>query len=64
MTLKVLIDTERCDGNGVCARLAPEIFACSPYGSVLMEVAPEELRAKAMLAVKQCPAYAITVSEQ
>ena len=64
MTLKVAIDTSLCEGNGVCARVAPEIFACSPYGSVIMETVPDELRAKALLAAKQCPAYAISTTEE
>ena len=64
LTLKVEIDNSLCEGNGVCARVAPEVFACSPYGSVIMESVPEELRAKALLAAKQCPAYAIRTIEE
>ncbi|HZT07709.1 MAG TPA: ferredoxin [Chloroflexota bacterium] len=63
MAIKVEIDTSLCEGNGTCARLAPEIFVCSPYGSVIMERVPDELKAKALLAAKQCPTYAIRTSD-
>ena len=64
MTIKVVIDPEMCETNGICARLAPEVFSSSPYGDVVMEHAPDELRLKIALAVKQCPAAAITATPE
>lgn len=63
MPLKATIDWDKCEGNGVCARVASEIFTCDDQGNsdVILEEIPEELRAKAMLAMLQCPTNAITV---
>ena len=65
MTLTATIDWDKCEGNGICARVAPEIFSVDAEGNsdVLLEEVPEELRAKAMLAMMQCPMKAITVAD-
>src|SRR5581483_7947727 len=65
MTLKASIDWDKCEGNGVCARVAPEVFSVDDQGNsdVLMEEVPESLRAKAMLAMRQCPTGAVSVVE-
>ncbi len=64
MTIKVVINPALCEENGICARLAPEVFSSSPYGDVIMEHTPDELRLKIALAVKQCPASAITATPE
>jgi ferredoxin len=66
MTLKASIDWDKCQGNGVCARVAPEIFSVDEQGNsdVLMEEVPENLRAKAMLAVRGCPVQAVSVVDE
>jgi ferredoxin len=66
MTLKASIDWDKCQGNGVCARVAPEIFSVDEEGNsdVLMEEVPENLRAKAMLAQHGCPVGAVIISEE
>ena len=66
MTLKASIDWDKCEGHGVCARLAPEIFSVDEEGNsdVLMEEVPENLRAKAMLAMRQCPTQAVSVVDE
>jgi len=65
MPLKATIDWDKCEGNGVCARVAPEIFTVDADGNsdVILEEIPESLRAKAMLAMRGCPTKAIDVND-
>lgn len=65
MGLKASIDWDKCEGNGVCARLAPEVFSVDDEGNsdVLLEDVPEGLRAKALAAQLQCPTKAVSVVE-
>ena len=65
MAIRAEIDWDKCEGNGVCARVAGEIFTVDADGNsdVILEEIPPELRAKAMLAMAQCPTKAITVTE-
>jgi ferredoxin len=67
VTLKVAINPDLCEDNGICWRLAPDVFSYNPYGSVIMERVPDEpadRRLKVLLSVRQCPAHAITVVEE
>jgi len=66
MAIKASIDWDKCTGNGVCARVAPEIFSVDDQGNsdVLMEEIPAELRTKAMLAQQGCPTGAVSVTEE
>ena len=65
MAIHATIDWDKCEGNGVCARVAGEVFSCDAEGNsdVLLEAIPEELRAKVRLAVLQCPTNAIAMTE-
>ncbi|MGH9151976.1 MAG: ferredoxin, partial [Acidimicrobiales bacterium] len=38
--IRVHVDDERCQGNGVCARLAPEVFELRPGGVTVLQGAP------------------------
>ena len=66
MAIKASIDWDKCTGNGVCARVAPEIFSVDDQGNsdVLMEDVPENLRTKAMLAKQGCPTGAVMITEE
>ncbi|MPZ13345.1 MAG: ferredoxin [Chloroflexi bacterium] len=66
MAIKATIDWDKCEGNGVCARVAPEVFTVDEQGNsdVLLEEVPANLRANALLAMRQCPTQAITVTEE
>jgi len=66
MTIKATINWDECEGHGICARVAPEIFSCDDDGNsdVIVDEVPEALRAKAMLAMRQCPVQAISVWEE
>ncbi len=46
--MRVRVDIDLCQGHGVCVNEAPEVFQLEGDGpvSILMEEAPESLRAK------------------
>jgi ferredoxin len=64
--MKIRIDERRCQGFGMCAIAAPELFAVGEkdgYAVALVsEVAPEQ-REAAQAAVENCPMHAIDLSE-
>lgn len=67
MALRVTINPDLCEDNGICWRLAPDVFSTNPYGSVIMGVVPDEpadRRLKVLLAVRQCPAHAISAEDE
>jgi ferredoxin len=63
--MRVLMDWDRCEANGMCMRAAPEIFLLGEDDklTILQETPPEELRAKLQLAVRRCPKQAISIEE-
>jgi sterol 14-demethylase len=61
---RVKVDWDLCQGHGVCATEAPEVFAVDKEKSsvrVLCESVPSELRAKVEQAVKYCPTHALSI---
>jgi len=64
--VKIHVDIDLCQGHGVCAGEAPEVFAVDPAESrvvVLDPDPPETLRAKVEAAVKYCPTRALRITE-
>ncbi|HVL00794.1 MAG TPA: ferredoxin [Dongiaceae bacterium] len=63
--MKVRVDSELCAGFGVCLGLAPEVFELHDdgYAIVLVSEVPPELEDAVREAVSQCPANAISLSE-
>ncbi len=59
--MRIRIDPDKCQGHARCYGLAPEIFAVDDYGqaSVIVDEVPDDLVAKAELAIANCPEYAI-----
>ena len=60
--MKVVVDLDLCQGHGVCAGEAPEVFAVDPAESrvvLLDESQPEALRARVEAAVRYCPTRAL-----
>lgn len=64
--MKIVVDWERCEANGVCVRAAPEFFHLDEKDSlhVLAEQVTPELRARVEKAVQGCPRYALSLSEE
>jgi sterol 14-demethylase len=64
--LRVLVDRDLCQGHGVCAGEAPELFqvdAASGQVVVLRESVPPELRAALAAAVRHCPTRALSLRD-
>lgn len=63
--MKVRVDSELCAGFGVCLGLAPDVFELHDdgYAIVLVSDVPLELEDAVREAVSQCPANAISLSE-
>ena len=64
--MKVRVNTDICAGFGICLGIAPEVFELHDdgYAFVLVsEVAPE-LEDMVRRAASQCPAQAISLSDE
>jgi len=63
--MKVHVDTEVCAGFGVCLGLCPEVFELHDdgYAIVLVSEVPSEFEDVVRQAVSQCPANAISLSD-
>jgi ferredoxin len=62
--VKVRVITEKCQGQGRCYALAPELFESDDYGNSVVlgdgEV-PAELEESARLAELNCPEQAVVI---
>ena len=63
--MKIVVDWDRCEANGVCVRAAPEAFNLDEKDQlhVLVENVTPELRAKVEQAVRDCPRQALSLSK-
>ena len=64
--MKVVVDFDLCQSNGICQGLAPEVFEVRDDGYlyVLQENPDEALRKSVESAVNSCPVQAISVVEE
>src|SRR5581483_8163106 len=63
-SMKVSVDLDTCDGNGVCMSICHEVFDVQADGlHLLQEEPPAELRDKLKGAEVSCPTQAITVKD-
>jgi sterol 14-demethylase len=62
---RVKIDRDLCQGHGVCAGEAPEVFAVGKDNKVIRKMAepPPELHARVRLAAEHCPTRTIRIEE-
>ena len=63
--MRVVVDFNRCEANGVCMAVAPEVFDLNDDDelAVLDDHPDEALRSKVEAAVRQCPRQAIAIEE-
>ncbi|OBB35724.1 ferredoxin [Mycobacterium sp. 852002-51961_SCH5331710] len=62
--MKVLVDLDTCDGNGVCMSICREVFDVREDGlHVLQEQPGDEFRTQLVGAEVSCPTGAITVED-
>jgi ferredoxin len=61
--MRVTVDQDLCEGNGLCVKAAPEVFELGDddKAQVLIERPGEELRARVETAARRCPRQAIRV---
>ncbi|WP_437932480.1 ferredoxin [Sorangium sp. So ce291] len=64
--MKIVVDEERCEANGVCMRAAPEAFRVDDddHLHLLVTDVPPDLRAKVERAVRDCPRGALSLTER
>jgi ferredoxin len=62
--MKIVVDWNRCEANGVCVRAAPKSFQLDDKDQlhVLTESVPPELRAQVEQAVRDCPKQALSLT--
>lgn len=65
MTMRVIVDVERCCGAGQCALLAPKVFDQRDDGIVVLldPTPPTGLQAAVREAACVCPGVAIRIDE-
>ena len=63
--MRVVVDTDLCEGNARCVAAAPEVFELGDddQARVLIEEPGEELREKVERAARVCPRGAIRIIE-
>ena len=63
--MRVAVDRDRCEANGVCAGLAPEVFDLDDedYLHILAAEVPAPLSGAVRSAVVSCPKQALRLEE-
>ena len=63
--MRITVDRDLCESNGVCEGLAPTVFQINDNDEldILQEHPDESLRAKVQDAVRSCPKQALTLEE-
>lgn len=65
--MKIIVDRQRCDGNGVCMGIAPEVFDVDDdlYLHVAENIPDDpELRARVRQSITSCPILALKLVEE
>jgi len=60
--MKVVVDTDRCEGHARCQSFVPEVFRLGDddQSHVLMTDIPDNLRTRVEEAIRLCPRQAIS----
>jgi ferredoxin len=63
--MRVLVNRDLCEGNALCVKEAPEVFALGDDDQVilLIENPDEALREKVDRAVRRCPRNALALED-
>lgn len=64
--MRIVLESDKCQGHNRCYALAPELFDVDDYGQSVLLVdgdIPADLIDKARLAAANCPEFAIKVVE-
>lgn len=60
--MRVEVDRDRCEGNAVCVRIAPDVFDLDDddYAVVTLDPVPAERETLAEQAIAECPRAALS----
>jgi ferredoxin len=63
--MRVIVDRDLCEANGVCANLVPQVFELDDDDELHIAAGevPAELAGKVRLAVQSCPKMALRLDE-
>ncbi len=64
--MRIVLESDKCQGHNRCYALAPELFDVDDYGQSVLLVdgdIPADLVDKARLAAANCPEFAIKIVE-
>jgi ferredoxin len=63
--VRVVVDWDLCESNGLCMAAAPEVFELQDDDTllILQETPDESLRGKVTDAIRTCPKQAISLQE-
>ena len=64
--MRINLDSDACQGHNRCYMLAPELFDTDDEGYAILRIEgdiPTEHQEKGMLAVDNCPEFAIEVAD-
>jgi len=64
--MRIIVDRDLCESNGVCEGLAPTVFEIDGDDvlQILQEHPDESLRSKVQDAVRSCPKQALSLEEE
>ena len=64
-SMRIVADRERCEGHGLCADTAPEVYDLDDDAVVVLlhDVVPPELERKAEGGARVCPVAALRVEQ-
>jgi ferredoxin len=63
--MKVKVDPDTCIGSGLCVETCPEVFKMKgDVSTVIVDVVPQKAEERCRQAAEECPAVAITVSDE
>ena len=60
--MRVVVDRDRCEGNAICVKVAPEVFQLDDdeYAMVTADPIPVEQETLAEHAIAECPRAALS----
>jgi ferredoxin len=63
--MKVLVDSDRCRGHGMCCTSCPEVFELTDHGYAVAPAddIPAALEDAVQTAIQQCPERAISIQD-
>ena len=63
--MRIVVDTDLCQGHGMCELEAPDVFAAGRDRVDVLDAEPDEShRAACEAAVRYCPTRALTIIEE